>query len=143
MSAKEVLERLLQAGDRVTPQWPVGRYRIDMVVEGGGNRLAIECDGDRYHTLENLAEDMERQAILERLKWRFLRIRGSVFYRGKEAAMEHVFLKLEQMGIPPTGVCIEPIPNLRDAVAVELIRRAAELKAEWQAQEVEEFATAN
>ncbi|QDT71745.1 AAA domain-containing protein [Lacipirellula limnantheis] len=135
---KEVLERLLQAGYRVTPQWPVGRYRIDMVVEGDGNRLAIECDGDRYHTLENLAEDMERQAILERLKWRFLRIRGSAFYRDKEAAMKDVFLKLEKMGILPTGVNIEPIPNLRDAVMIELIRRAAELKAEWQAQDGDE-----
>jgi very-short-patch-repair endonuclease len=140
---KEVLEQLLQAGYRVTPQWPVGRYSIDMVVEGGGQRLAIECDGDRYHTLENLAEDMERQAILERLKWRFLRIRGSAFYRGKEAAMERVFLKLEQMGIPPVGVDVEQVPTLRDAVSSELIRRAAELKAEWQTQESEQFSTAN
>lgn len=138
---KEVLERLLQAGYRVTPQWPVGRYRIDMVVEGGGHRLAIECDGDRYHTLENLAEDMERQAILERLKWRFLRIRGSAFYRTKEAAMERVFLTLEQMGILPVGAEVEHDSTLPGAVSLELIRRAAELRAEWQTKTSDEFAT--
>ncbi|WP_406707183.1 hypothetical protein [Tunturiibacter gelidoferens] len=30
-------------------------------------RLAVECDGDRFHTLETLQSDMERQAVLERL----------------------------------------------------------------------------
>src|SRR5690606_3026261 len=68
-----VLRRLLDEGYRVTPQWPVGRYRIDLVVQGGGRRLAVECDGDRFHPLEKIADDMERQAVLERLGWRFVR----------------------------------------------------------------------
>ena len=48
---KLVLRRLIQADYRVTPQWPVGAYRIDLVVEGNGKRLAVECDGDRWHPL--------------------------------------------------------------------------------------------
>jgi len=61
---KQVLRKLIQAGYRVVPQWHVGAYRIDLVVEGDGKRLAVECDGDRWHPVEKLAEDMARQAIL-------------------------------------------------------------------------------
>ena len=71
-----VLARLIEAGYRVVPQRWVGYYRIDIVVEGSGKRLAIECDGDRYHPTEKITEDMERQAILERLGWTFVRVRG-------------------------------------------------------------------
>ncbi len=98
---REVLKRLTNAGYHVKSQWQVGYYRIDMVVEGGGRRLAIECDGDRYHPIEKLADDMDRQAILERLGWQFVRIRGSAFYRNQELAMQQVFKRLEELEIPP------------------------------------------
>ena len=75
-----------------------------MVIEGDGKRLALECDGDRYHPIEKLAEDVERQAILERLGWQFVRIRGSAFYRNPERAMEPVFSRLKELGIPPVGI---------------------------------------
>ena len=99
----EVLRRLVGAGYHVKTQWQVGYFRIDMVVEGDGKRLALECDGDRYHPIEKLAEDVERQAILERLGWKFVRIRGSAFYRDPDGAMEVVFAKLGELGIPPVG----------------------------------------
>ena len=97
----EVLRHLTDAGYRVKSQWQVGYYRIDMVVEGAGKRLAIECDGDRYHPMEKLADDMERQSILERLGWQFIRIRGSAFFRNWETAMRPVFNRLVELGIPP------------------------------------------
>jgi len=100
---KEVLKRLIDAGYRVKTQWQVGYFRIDMVVEGDGKRLALECDGDRYHPIEKLAEDVERQAILERLGWKFVRIRGTAFYRNPDRAMAEVFSKLIELGIPPVG----------------------------------------
>ena len=100
---KDVLKRLIDAGYRVKTQWQVGYFRIDMVVEGDGKRLALECDGDRYHPIDKLAEDVERQAILERLGWKFVRIRGSVFYRNPDQAMEEVFAKLDELGIPREG----------------------------------------
>jgi hypothetical protein len=50
---RDVLKRLLAAGYRVTPQWKVGSRRIDLVVEGNARRLAVECDGDRYHLSRN------------------------------------------------------------------------------------------
>jgi superfamily I DNA and/or RNA helicase/very-short-patch-repair endonuclease len=100
---KEVLKRLTNAGFRVSTQVEVGYFRIDMVVEGVGKRLAIECDGDRYHPIEKLAEDMNRQAILERLGWKFARIRGSSFYRDPDQAMESVFNRLDELEILPNS----------------------------------------
>lgn len=105
---REVLKRLTDAGYKVKSQWQVGYYRIDMVIEGGGKRLALECDGDRYHPMEKLADDMERQAILERLGWQFVRIRGSAFYRNSELAMRPVFGRLGELEIPPEANIDEP-----------------------------------
>jgi very-short-patch-repair endonuclease len=100
---RQVLKRLTNSGYRVRTQWQVGYYRIDLVVEGGGKRLAIECDGDRYHPLEKLADDIARQTVLERLGWQFVRIRGSAFYREPDAAMKPVFDRLREMEIPTDG----------------------------------------
>src|SRR5256885_10355266 len=61
---RQVLQRLVKAGYRVTTQWPVGAYRIDLGVEGAGRRLAIECDGERWHSAEKLGEDMAPPANL-------------------------------------------------------------------------------
>src|SRR5260370_3095729 len=96
-----VLKRLLGAGFRVQPQWVVGHYRIDLVVESTGGRLAVECDGDRFHPIEKVAADMARQAVLERVGWRFVRIRGSQFFRDPDSAMKPVFETLSEIGILP------------------------------------------
>lgn len=63
---------------------------------------AIECDGERWHSgAEKVREDMERQTILERLGWRFIRIRGSEYYRAPEKTMERVISQLAAFGIEP------------------------------------------
>jgi very-short-patch-repair endonuclease len=130
-----VLQRLMNAGYRVKTQWPVGAYRIDMVVEGAGKRLAVECDGDRYHTMEDLPQDMARQAILERLGWRFVRIRGSLFFRDPDEAMRPVFERLQTLGIPPeairAGEPTQSVDELGRELKERIIRRAAELRSEW------------
>jgi very-short-patch-repair endonuclease len=106
---REVVKRLTDAGFRVKLRMSVGHCRIDMVVEGDGEkRLAVECDGDRYRSLESLTEDTARQAILERLGWQFVRIRGSAFYRDPDAALRRVFDRLEEMGIKPAKDPDEP-----------------------------------
>ena len=128
-----VMRRLVSAGYHVAPQWMVGSYRIDMVVEGGGKRLAVECDGDRYHPLEKLQEDMERQAILERLGWTFVRIRGSVFFRDPDRAMASVLARLSSLEIPPEGSQLEgeKEQGQRNELLERLIRRAEELRRDW------------
>ena len=128
-----VLRRLMIADYKVTPQWEVGAFRIDMVVESGGKRLAVECDGDKYHTLENLREDLSRQAILERLGWTFVRIRGSHFFRDQEEAMKPVFERLEAMDIKPEGTVdgADDTEQFGSELKERVLRRAAELRREW------------
>lgn len=127
----EVLQRLLAAGYRVQPQWPVGAFRIALVVEGTRRRLAVECDGERWHTPEQLQRDLERQAILERLGWVFVRIRGSAFFRTPESAMAPVFSKLNQLGIEPNGKHDLHDPNRIEPLVNRIKRAAEKLRQDW------------
>ena len=92
--------------------------------------------GDRYHPLEKLGEDMERQAILERLGWVFVRFRGSVFFRDPNPAISIVFEKLRDLEIGPSAnpeisSLNVPETELTDRVA----RRAEQIRNEWNAGE--------
>ena len=130
---REVMKRLVAAGYRVAPHWRVGAFRIDLVVEGDGRRLAIECDGDRYYPLEKLPQDMDRQAVLERMGWIFARVRGTEFFRNPERAMKPVYDKLQHLEISPnsaspsTSKKAQPLADLIDRV----ITRAEELRRAW------------
>ena len=126
-----VLKRLLAAGFRVRPQWVVGHYRIDLVVESSGGRLAVECDGDRFHPIEQVADDMARQAVLERIGWRFVRIRGSQFFRDPDSAMKPVFQALSERGILPEST-VEPTARTQSGTDLvdRVKRRAAEILQE-------------
>lgn len=127
-----VLRRLMEANYNVLPQYPAGAKRIDLVVIGNGRRLAIECDGEQFHGPEQLQADMDREAVLIRLGWTFKRIRGSLFFRDEERALEPVFRCLQEMSIAPelaTGTS-SSAPSQADSVD-QVIRRAQELRALW------------
>jgi very-short-patch-repair endonuclease len=101
---RAVFDRLNAAGYRVTPQVPAGGYRIDLVVEGNsGRRLAIECDGDQYHTPDMWLQDLHRQRTLERAGWTFWRCWGSSFTRDPNACMADLFRTLNDLRIEATG----------------------------------------
>jgi len=96
-----VYDWLTFRGYLVTPQVKVGEYRIDLVVEGKENRLAVECDGDRWHPPEKWWEDRMRQRQLERAGWKFWRVWGSSFYKDPDSAMESILPVLKELGIHP------------------------------------------
>lgn len=99
---KAVYTRLVQAGYRVRPQVPVGGFRLDLVVEGShGRKLAVECDGDRFHTLEQWPADMARQRTLERVGWRFWRCFASNWYRDPEGCFQELVATLSDQGVEP------------------------------------------
>ena len=88
-------------GYRVRPQFEVGGYRIDLVVEGIAGRVAVECDGDEWHGADNYAADMARQRTLERCGWEFWRVRGSEFYLNPAKAMTSLWKMLQAHDIHP------------------------------------------
>jgi len=123
---RRVHAELAKRGYRVAPQWKVGKYRIDLVVLGAKSRLAIECDGDRYLPVEKIPEAMARQSVLERLGWKFERIRGSEFFVDADKAMQPVWRRMESLAIEPLG---EKAPEPGDTLVEEIKRSAQEIRA--------------
>ena len=100
----EMFDELVKRGYRVEPQVATGGYRIDFVVEGKeGRRLAVECDGDRFHGPGQWGADMARQRVLERAGWTFWRCFASSFVRRRDAVVGDLLETLERLGIEPLG----------------------------------------
>jgi len=109
---KEVMNSLLGLGYKVIPQYTVGRYRIDMIIHDGNKRVALECDGERFHGEDQVENDLMRQIQLERLGWSFIRLRGSMYYSNKEKGINYVVEKLNNMKIyPSTEILNEQTEN--------------------------------
>lgn len=95
---REVLQEIMQRGYQVTPQHQVGNFYIDFVVTlGEGERLAIECDGGTYQAPGQLEQAVNKQRVLERLGWNFWRIRASEFNLDREAVLNPLWNRLEEM----------------------------------------------
>jgi len=101
---REMFDELTAHGYRIRPQVKVGGYRIDFVIEGTEDRrLAVECDGDRYHGPSQWADDMTRQRVLERAGWAFWRCFASSFVLRRREVLEDLMGTLKKMGIDAIG----------------------------------------
>jgi very-short-patch-repair endonuclease len=111
---RDLMQRLLERGYRVQGQVGSIGYRIDMVVEGiDRRRLAVECDGDRYHGVEQWRQDMRRQRVLERVGWRFWRCFASTYYHDPDGVLNDLIETLTRRGIEPRGKSDESRPPER------------------------------
>ncbi|EKU70546.1 AAA domain-containing protein [Selenomonas sp. F0473] len=129
---KRVVQGLLGYGYHLEQQVRIGGYRLDIAVEYQGKKIAVECDGDRFHsTDEQLASDLKRQSQLERLGWRFIRIRGSEFFRAPKATLERVHKELAHYGIFPEKTSSAIGDKQRDELFERVKIRAQELLVEW------------
>jgi len=93
----EVLAALRKADLSTISQYPSCGYRIDIVAEARGKRVAIECDGEIWHLDEHgelRAEDLDRQEILERAGWRVLRIPYRAWRENSTAQVDRVLAAL-------------------------------------------------
>ena len=123
---------LIRRGYKIEADYSVGAYFLDFVVFGADNsRIAIECDGDEFHTEENLNEDMARQALLERMDWRFIRLRGTEYFRDPETVMERVFRRLQDHGIEPILIDESEDETQTSEVKERLLAGAAKIRTEW------------
>lgn len=99
--AAEIASRLEADGYLVTRRWRVGSYCLDVVVECGKTRAAIECDGERRGGDAEIRAGMEEQAILGRIGWKFMRLRASEYYLDPDGAMTRLRDALKGIGITP------------------------------------------
>ncbi len=94
----DVFNDIISRGYSVYPQYEVanGKYRIDLVaLLKNGVKIAIECDGDKYHSAEQFQNDMMRQKVLERCGWQFFRVRGVNYYTDRKKALEPLWKILD------------------------------------------------
>jgi very-short-patch-repair endonuclease len=128
---RQVIQALVREGFDVRPQWKVGAYRIDMVVISGDKKVAVECDGDKWHPPEKTVEDIGRQVLLERLGWKnFIRIRGSEYFRAPDKTIRKVVRRLQMLGIQASDH-VEADGKTLSELYQRVERRAAELIRQW------------
>ena len=129
---KEIAEYLVSKGYHIVQQWEAGTYRIDMVALFQEKKVAIGCDGEKWNnTVENIRQDMERQNVLERCGWQFIRIRGSRYFKNPEAVMEEVIEELNQKGIYPENTGDKKILRKEMKLLDKIKNRASEIIREW------------
>ena len=77
-------------------------YAIDIVVEDAhGHRLAVECDGDRWHSSDSqIRSDLYRQRTLETIGWRFHRFLASEWYSEPELHLAAILDELQRSERP-------------------------------------------
>lgn len=98
---QRVYNELVRRGYFVIPQFDAFGRRIDLVVQGQGGRLAVECDGDFWHSEEHAIADRSRQRELERLGWTFARLFESDFYLDPQGQIQRIVDRLDELGIQP------------------------------------------
>ncbi|WP_407047826.1 AAA domain-containing protein [Selenomonas sp. GACV-9] len=133
-----VARALGQAGYHVEKNFAVGAYAIDMVVIYQGHKVAIDCDGEHWvSSLQQAAEERCQQAVLERLGWKFLHVRGSRWYREPEQAFARLTAELALAGIEPEAdaAAEQSLQYQRDALLARVRQRAGEILSEWHTTE--------
>lgn len=105
----DIFNDIVSKNYKVIPQYQVakGKYRIDLVVIlSNGTKIAIECDGDKFHGVEQFQNDLMRQKVLERCGWQFFRIRGAEYYTNKIKSMEQLWeiLKINDHKIESSSI---------------------------------------
>lgn len=108
---QRVFLKIREKGYAIQPQFEVNGRFIDLVVSGAKGRLAVECDGDYWHSSrDDQMADLDRQLELERAGWRFVRIRESDFNRNPDKSLEHLWTELDRRGIRPNDLRPQDAP---------------------------------
>lgn len=114
---EEVYERLCLEGYQkfITTQEKVGGFRIDMVINFGViglPKIAIECDGARYHSSsEAYLYDTHRQIILESQGYVFHRIWGTNWWRNPDLETQNLINFIEERRKPIIGDLYSDLQN--------------------------------
>ena len=97
-----VAEALSEKGWQVVTQIGVSRFRIDLGIvhpdRPGDYLVGVECDGAAYHSAATARDrDKVRQAILETLGWKLLRVWSTDWWVNKAGAMEKLHTAISRL----------------------------------------------
>lgn len=90
-------------------------FKIDLVVHNNGKMIAIECDGDPFHSLpEDVAYDIERQEFLERVGWKVYRVLYSAFKRSPQEEIEKIIDFIERNTKKDDSTIIQKLVEVKE-----------------------------
>ena len=114
-----------QHGERRTLEEVEGVVAVRASDEDGAQHvLGPETDAA---ALEVPGETLE---AFHRAGWRFVRVRGTRFYRDPDSAMAWVLGELRRLGIQPVGPAVQASPGTAAQLREAVVRRAWEIMRE-------------
>ena len=134
-----VTRSLQEEGYQILQNMAVGSLTVPVAVTGGGHRVIIACDGEHWvDSIKEAANQRYRQAVLERLGWHFVRVRGSQWYLDPDSALQKLKAELEALGITPgdSQDYADSAARLQQARYVQ--QRAEQLLSDWHKEEMVE-----
>lgn len=86
---RRLYEVLKVQGEYIRTQVPCGRYSIDIALPA--YRIAIECDGEAYHSSpKQKAHDRRKNAYLKANGWKVLRFTGKRIYKDMPGILKRI-----------------------------------------------------
>jgi very-short-patch-repair endonuclease len=135
---------LRELGWQVQTQIGVSKFRVDLGVihpDSPGLYLAgVECDGATYHGSPSARDrDRTRQAVLENLGWRLVRLWSTDYFRDPEVAIEQIHDRLNEILAEDRSRAIEePDAEPENMMSVDLDSPIAESLIEADSEQQDE-----
>lgn len=131
-----VTRSLQEAGYEICQHMPVGSLIVPVVAVSGNSRVIIACDGEHWvDSIKEAAALRYSQAVLERLGWNFVRVRGSQWYLHPEESLDKLKAELKSLGIVPGGQAEASRQAAETQELTTYIRqRAEQIMAGWHKQ---------
>ena len=128
-----VTRSLQEKGYEIRQNIMVGSLNIPVAAQSGNKRVIIACDGEHWvDSIKEAASLRYNQAVLERLGWTFLRVRGSQWYLHPEESLQKLEKQLQDCGIMPgTPERGEGAAADRQELAIYIRQRAEQLVGKW------------
>ena len=81
---------------------------------------------------------MDRQFTLERLGWKFVRLRASEYMREPDKVLKRLVRRLRQVGIEPQDPAaeVEPAAPVEDELTQRVVKRAEMIRLRWKEPEI-------
>jgi len=129
---RSVFKKLQSQGYQVLLNFEVGMRTIDIVAQGEDRqRLAIQCDGERIKTQEELLFEMEYYMTLRRLNWDIFHIRSTQYYTDPDKTFQRLLRRLKQAGITPTQAEPTEPKNISPDLYERVTKKANNIRIRW------------
>lgn len=137
---EEISENLRSNGYNIQNYFEVGAYTVEIAVTSNGRTVFIECDGEHLKTKFEIRDNIEKQIVLERLGWKFIRVRSSEYYLNPNKTMQNIYKELRSYNIVSEKSNIS-ITNT--STSYELFKKvkiyAMQMLEEWESESKEYY----